>query len=160
MKGFEQMTVAEIHARNERISTIDRQTRQKGAGSGVAVGVVYQTDDLIPVKPKSKYHNQRTEVDGILFDSKKESERYLTLKLFQKAGQITDLQHHRRFALVVRPLGGDEVRIGDYETDFTYLQAGLLVVEDVKSPPTRKDKLYRWKKKHFESQYAQRIIEI
>ena len=29
----------------------------------------------------SKYHNQKTEIDGILFDSKAESDKYLELKL-------------------------------------------------------------------------------
>ena len=37
---------------------------------------------------RHKYHAQPTEVDGIRFDSKKESRYYGQLKLLQKAGEV------------------------------------------------------------------------
>ena len=36
----------------------------------------------------SKYRNTKTEVDGILFDSKKEAARWLELKALEAAGKI------------------------------------------------------------------------
>jgi len=34
----------------------------------------------------SKYNSKKTTIDGILFQSKKEAERYTELKLLEKAG--------------------------------------------------------------------------
>lgn len=43
------------------------------------------------MKPKSlKYHNQKTVVDGRMFDSQKEANYYCELKLLKQAGEITD----------------------------------------------------------------------
>jgi len=35
----------------------------------------------------SKYHSRKTEIDGIVFDSKKEANRYCELKLMERAGE-------------------------------------------------------------------------
>ena len=48
----------------------------------------------------SKYHNRKVEIDGIKFDSTKEGERYLELKLLLKAGKIRDLQMQVEFELI------------------------------------------------------------
>lgn len=47
----------------------------------------------------NKYGNIKTVIDGIKFDSKRESERYLELKLLEKAGEISDLKLQPRFIL-------------------------------------------------------------
>ncbi|MEP0454477.1 MAG: DUF1064 domain-containing protein, partial [Roseibium sp.] len=53
-------------------------------------------------QPKSqKYGAQRTVVDGVTFDSKKEAARWAQLCLLQRAGQISDLKRQ-----VVVPLVG------------------------------------------------------
>ena len=44
------------------------------------------------LQPMNKYHNKKTEVDGIIFDSKKEANRYIELKMLERAGKIHDLQ--------------------------------------------------------------------
>ena len=44
-------------------------------------------------KRRSKYNAERTQVDGIWFDSKREAERYSELKLLRQAGEI---QHFHR----------------------------------------------------------------
>lgn len=49
-----------------------------------------------------KYRNKKVEVDGILFDSKKEANRYMELKLLEKAGEITDLKRQVRYELIPR----------------------------------------------------------
>ncbi len=39
---------------------------------------------------KNKYRNQKTTVDGITFDSKKEVDYYCMLKIFKQEGKIRD----------------------------------------------------------------------
>ena len=39
-----------------------------------------------------KYYNKKVIIDGIKFDSKKESQYYLKLKMLEKAGKIKDLK--------------------------------------------------------------------
>ena len=45
----------------------------------------------------SKYKSRKVTIDGITFDSKKESERYKELKLLRQAGIISDLELQKRF---------------------------------------------------------------
>ena len=100
----------------------------------------------------NKYGNRKTEVFGILFDSKKEADRYLELYLAQKAGSITDLQLQVPFELIPKQLD-DHGKVAEravfYYADFTYRNAdGAYVVENVKGERTReyilKRKLMLW----------------
>lgn len=96
-----------------------------------------------------KYKSKKTEVDGILFDSKKEAKRYRELLLMERAGEIQDLRLQYKFVLI--PAQYEDVaryskktgnRLKDkrvcvekecaYKADFVYLQNGRLVVEDTK----------------------------
>ena len=103
----------------------------------------------------SKMGNRHTRIDGYTFDSIREAERYNYLSLLLKANEIRDLQIHPCFDLVVK----GEV-VGKYEADFSYIQRGLLIVEDVKSEFTRTLPLYRLKKKLMRAIYAIEIVEI
>jgi len=77
---------------------------------------------------KSKYRNIKTVVDGITFDSIKESVRYRQLMLLQRAGKIHHLELQARFDLDVNGM-----RICFYKADFVYNdESGRCVVEDVK----------------------------
>ncbi len=49
---------------------------------------------------KSKYANTKIEVDGIVFDSKKEAKRYQELKLLEDRGEIKNLQRQVKYILV------------------------------------------------------------
>jgi hypothetical protein len=49
---------------------------------------------------KHKYGAKRTEVMGIKFDSKKEANRYLELKMLARAGKIRDLKLQPKFLLL------------------------------------------------------------
>src|SRR5678809_46711 len=109
--------------------------------------------DTVPAKP-SKYRNKKTEVDGILFDSKKEAARYQVLKLMQEARQIVHLNYQVPFALVV-----NKQSVCVYVADFAYTKAGRLVVEDVKSPATR-TAVYQLKKKLMRACYDIEIVEV
>src|SRR6267154_1785069 len=75
--------------------------------------------------------NQPQYVDGMLFDSTAEARRYTELKLLKLTGQITELEVHKPFFLHV-----NGIRIGYYEADFTYLENGQQVIEDVKGHRT------------------------
>lgn len=99
----------------------------------------------------SKYRAKKTEVDGIVFDSKKEARRYQELKLFEKAGVISDLQTQVKFVLIpAQRINGKVVeRECSYVADFVYLdEAGKKVVEDTKGVKTKdyiiKRKLMLW----------------
>lgn len=108
-----------------------------------------------------KYRNQPTTVDGIRFDSQREAERYRVLDTMQRAKQIQGLRVHHPFPLVVTDQQGFAHRVANYEADFVYhTAAGQRVVEDVKSPTTRKDKCYRLKKKLFEVLHRITVTEI
>lgn len=48
----------------------------------------------------NKYRNCKTEVDGILFDSKREARYYLYLKQLEKDGKISDLRRQVPYELV------------------------------------------------------------
>ncbi len=97
----------------------------------------------VPPAPKRprKYRNEPVEMDGIRFDSRKEAARWSQLRIMERAGLIADLKPHPRFPLVV-----EGQPIGEYVGDFSYVEKGVLVVEDTKSPATVTP-LYKLKKK-------------
>ena len=101
-------------------------------------------------KSKSKYGNQKCELDGIKFDSKKEMRRYTQLKSMVNSGDISSLHIHERFNLQhsYTDISGKKVDRIDYEADFTYLDSdGKLHIEDVKSKVTAQNSTYKLKKK-------------
>lgn len=83
---------------------------------------------------------KRVEVDGIRFASKKEAARYQQLKLLEKAGDITHLEVHPKFKIVIngsplrypRTPKGKRGREVIAEMDFAYFQGQQRVVEDTK----------------------------
>lgn len=134
----------------------------------------------VPQKP-SKYRNVKQTIDGIEFDSKREAQRYQQLKLMQHSGQIRDLRWQPRYVLFALVLEHADVRdanagaisqrrhvVCEYIADFDYLAAQDVlgrvvwrtVVEDVKSPATRRKEVYRLKRKLFEAQYGIQIQEM
>lgn len=106
---------------------------------------------LIPLERFSKYGNRKTIIDGITFDSKKESERYLILKDMLKYKEIEDLQLQPKFLLQdsFKYNGKTEKKIY-YIADFSYKREGKLVVEDVKGKRTD---VYKLKRKLFLYKY-------
>jgi len=137
------------------------------------------------VKP-SKYHNIPTEritENGTVvhFDSQKEAHQYDSLIRKLQSGQIRDLRLQVDFTLqeAYTDTAGRRVRAIRYKADFTYYRppdaAGLgshaaywadqegtpwkLVVEDVKSKPTR-TKEYAIKRKMLKERFGIDIIEV
>ena len=64
---------------------------------------------------RPKYGNKKVVVQGIKFDSKWESQRYLYLKSLERAGTIKDLELQVRFNLEV-----NGQKICAYVADFCY----------------------------------------
>ena len=83
-------------------------------------------------KRTNKFGAQKTEVNGITFDSAAEAERYQTLKLLEAAREIKALGLQPSFAL----MGANGRAVAAYRADFIYFEGGRRVVEDVKSVAT------------------------
>lgn len=114
----------------------------------------------------NKYKNRKSTADGITFDSKKERDRYIQLKSLERAGEIKNLELQPKFKLIVngKPLlikseGYPKGRQATYTADFRYIENGIEVVEDVKSPAT-KTYVYKLKKAFVEAIYNVVIIEV
>lgn len=84
------------------------------------------------VKRANKFGAQKTEVNGITFDSAAEAERYQTLKLLEAAREIKALGLQPSFAL----MGANGRAVAAYRADFIYFEGGRRIVEDVKSVAT------------------------
>lgn len=121
---------------------------------------------------KSKYGNHRLTVNDpeaekisdrvIRFDSKKEANRWFELKLLVRQGTIWNLKRQVVFPCVVNGF-----LVCKYIADFSYethhptdLTRTITVVEDVKSPITRKNPVYRVKAKLFRALYKINIQEV
>jgi hypothetical protein len=96
---------------------------------------------------------QRT-VDGIVFASKREANRYGELKLLQKAKVIKDLHRQPKFVIEIRGK-----KVCTYIADFSYVDCKLNkgVVEDAKGMRTP---VYKLKKKLVEAYFGLEIKEV
>lgn len=119
----------------------------------------FEVDTSSPGRPtlvrKSKYHAEKTEVDGIMFDSRKEADFYARLKLLEKAGEISDLKLQPRFELQEPFIcDGKKERKIEYVADFSFIQGGKRVVIDVKGVRTQ---VYKLKRKLFLYKYGDQV---
>jgi hypothetical protein len=101
----------------------------------------------------NKYRAKKTEIDGIVFDSKREAARYQELKLLERNGAIR--------ALALQPsydLWANNQRICRYRADFYYIDTATekAVVEDCKGVRTP---VYRLKKKLMAALEGIEILE-
>ena len=86
-----------------------------------------------------KYHNKKTQIDGITFDSKKEAERYRRLKTYEKNGIVHNIDIQVGYNIEV-----NGKLICKYIADFVYTKDGQTIVEDCKGVKTP---VYNLKKK-------------
>lgn len=142
--------------------TISELERRQAAGK-IKGFVVEQKAPVLPItagdekkNKRSKYGNEKHEIDGILFDSRKEAKRYGELKMMLKAGKIGQLELQKMYELKV-----EGQRVCKYYADFVYMvmATGETVVEDVKSEATRLKPSYRLKKKLMKAIYKIEIKE-
>lgn len=97
----------------------------------------------------AKYGNKKTVIDNIVFDSKRESERYKELKLLERVGEICNLELQPEFLLQKSfKLNGKTERSITYKADFKYMDSKTceFFVEDVKGVKTE---VYKIKRKMF-----------
>ena len=107
-----------------------------------------------------KYHNKKVIYDGYTFDSIREKNYYIKLKLLEKSGKIKELELQKEFELQPSfKLNNKTSRKITYRADFTYktTEDDKLHVIDVKGFRTD---VYRLKKKLFEYKYRIEIEEI
>lgn len=96
----------------------------------------------------NKYHARKTPCNqGHMHASGKEARRCNDLHLLQRAGEICGLQIEPRFTFAVN---GRQVKMRNgqparYTPDFTYVERGVKVAEDVKSRATQTEAFaVRW----------------
>lgn len=109
-----------------------------------------------PIGTYLKYHNTKCIYNGIKFDSKKERDRYIQLKCFERLGKITNLELQPKYLLIDTIFYKNKTYPKTYyKADFRYFDVnkGKYITEDVKSPITAKDKTYRLKIKMLLSKY-------
>jgi len=140
----------------------------KGVGMGEFVSMTSKefrnlvTNNISPFKKpvlmpkKNKYHNEKTERDGFVYDSKKEANRGDILNELQKNGKIMSLERQKPFILI-EPFNyrGKAIRGVKWVADFYYYDCDKKswVAEDVKSQMTKKKPEYVIKKKLFMTKY-------
>jgi len=100
-------------------------------------------------RKSNKYGSKKVEINGIVFDSKKEAKRYSELLLLEKAGAIQNLQRQVKYVLIPSQREPDTIgkkggihrgktieKECSYYADFVYQEAGETVVEDTKGMRT------------------------
>lgn len=124
------------------------------------------------MKRKTKYGSKKVTYDGIEFDSKKEMYRYITLKIKQAEGLISDLRLQVPFEIIPAVYEEQEMqmktkvkvvtkciqRASHYVADFVYKdETGQEVVEDTKGFRTKE---YELKKKMMRAFLGITIKEV
>lgn len=95
---------------------------------------------------QNKYKNKKVVYNGIKFDSQKERNYYIKLKLLEDAGKIKDLKLQVKYELQPKFKSGNKnIQAISYIADFTYLdEENKLHIVDTKGVRTD---VYRIKKK-------------
>lgn len=117
--------------------------------------------DQAPPPGRNKFGNEQVDTGTHKFPSKKEARRFEELFLLYTAGQIRELKLQPSFTLqesYITP-AGERIRAIRYVADFSYIEGGRLVVEDVKSRATRTP-TYLIKRKLMQERLGIEIKEI
>lgn len=104
----------------------------------------------------AKFRNVKVmDASGDVHDSRKEYRRWQDLQLRARTGELTELRRQVPFALVV-----NDVLVCQYVADFVYREGATTIVEDCKSPPTRKLAAYSIKRKLMQALHKIQIREV
>ena len=121
---------------------------------------------------RSKYGNKKAKHDGMVFDSRRERNRYILLSALQRAGEISDLRMQVTYELLpaiyemeekqlktkVKKVQRCAQRAVHYIADFVYKdKEGNEVVEDTKGMRTKE---YLLKKKMMRALLGIQIKEV
>jgi hypothetical protein len=154
-----------------KMTTAQRRIYEK-TGNPPQTAALDDADDPFPAhrqhpvslstKKPAKYRNTKCEHEGIKFDSQRERSHWFHLIQQQAAGLIRDLRLQVAFVLTERKQRDDGTweRASKYVADFTYIRDGKLVVEDVKSEATRKNRAYIQKRKQMLDKHGITVKEI
>jgi len=105
---------------------------------------------------RNKYNAIKVKDDGYTFDSKREHARYLHNKQRLKDGEISELEIHPVYQILV-----NDQKICRYTADSQYKnKEGTLIVEDVKSPITARMPRFRLIKKLMKAVHNITILEV
>lgn len=129
-------------------ATSNHSGKQPESNSGKKTARKYRSQDVVSE-------------NGIQFRSKKELKRYKELMELLAAGVISDLKLEPQFTLIegYKKPNGERVKRMRYTADFSYIRDGKLVVEDVKSRPT-KTTSYQIRKNMMKDKYGINIVEV
>jgi hypothetical protein len=107
-----------------------------------------------PAKYRNKPFRDRA---GVYWHSRKEYRHWLVLRAAEAAGLIRGLKRQVRYRLTV-----NGVEVGSYVADFTFFDAETdrVVVQDVKSPATRRLPLYRLKRNLMRAVWGLAVEEV
>ncbi len=97
-----------------------------------------------------RIRHEKIRVGDLEFDSVAEHDRYLELRVMEKAGVISGLECHPRYEILPRqetPSGRPDFRPVVYTPDFRYVREGRTVVEEVKSEYSRQERDYVLRRK-------------
>lgn len=101
----------------------------------------------------NKYGNTRQTVDGINFDSKREANYYLQLKIEKKAKLILDFERQVSFELRAWCPDGSYKKVGTHRVDFVVtFHNGTKEIREVKGFATD---LWDYKRKITEANYPE-----
>ena len=83
---------------------------------------------------KNKCNNKKVTINGIKFDSKLESKRYIFLKHKEDIGEISNLELQTKIICQdkFKDRDGKSIREILYRPDFEYIRDGEKVIEDAK----------------------------
>jgi hypothetical protein len=116
---------------------------------------------IVNKKKSSKFNNIKVEIDGYIFDSKKEAEFYGALKIKKQAGLIKDFQMQVKYDIVV-----NTIHIANYFLDFLIVNLDDSIdYIDIKGKDPRTNKyiktgVFALKKKLVEAIYNIKISMI
>jgi len=114
-------------------------------------------------KKRQKYNNRKVEYRGEVFDSQKELNRWLELKILERFGEVKDIRRQVVFELVPKSPGQRAVK---YIADFVY--SGKISIEQFEEPiyikfvedcKGYKTPMYRLKKKLMKAKFGIDIRE-
>ena len=144
-KGAKKHEETNYERRSEKMNSNDHMTAEEYQ-EYIRTG---RMPERMMQKKQSKYHNEKTVIDGKRFDSKKEGGRYAELRLLDRAKEVVRFFEQVPFLLTANI---------EYIADFVVLWAdGHYTVEDVKGVRTD---VYIMKKKLFREKYGFDIVEL
>lgn len=126
---------------------------------GKTPSVKEQIQKQVKCEGKSKYGNKKIIVDGIVFHSRKEANRYCELKLLERAKEICDLQLQVKFEINPKFVTAEGVIFNKrtYIADFVYFDRKLMrkVIEDTKGYSTQ---IFRDKWRQMQQRYGKEYL--